>query len=184
MDDTQDVDLTRRDLIKLGAAATVAVTFGERVAAQLPGAAPAARTFFTPQELALVDELSELIIPADEHSPGARAARVAAYIDSEVAEAWDEKDRTDWREGLRRVEELSREISHAAFLESSAEQRVALLTRMAAAEAKPTAPEEVFFVELKARVVHAYYTSEIGIKQEMEYKGNSYLAEFVGTDVS
>ena len=32
--------------------------------------------------------------------------------------------------------------------------------------------------------MHAYYTSEIGIKQDMDYKGNSYLAEFVGTDVS
>jgi hypothetical protein len=42
----------------------------------------------------------------------------------------------------------------------------------------------VFFAELKGHVVHAYYTSEIGIKQEMEYKGNTYLAEFVGTDVS
>ena len=38
--------------------------------------------------------------------------------------------------------------------------------------------------ELKSRVVQAYYTSEIGIKQEMEYKGNSYLAEFSGVDVS
>jgi hypothetical protein len=32
--------------------------------------------------------------------------------------------------------------------------------------------------------VQAYYTSQIGIKQEMEYKGNSYLNEFVGFDVS
>ena len=38
--------------------------------------------------------------------------------------------------------------------------------------------------ELKSRVVQGYYTSEIGIKQEMEYKGNSYLGEFVGFDVS
>ena len=29
---------------------------------------------------------------------------------------------------------------------------------------------------------HAYWTS-IGIKQEMEYKGNSYLPEFVGFEV-
>ena len=55
---------------------------------------------------------------------------------------------------------------------------------MAQNERKPETPEELFFAELKSRVVHAYYTTEIGIKQEMEYKGNSYLAEFVGTDVS
>ena len=33
-------------------------------------------------------------------------------------------------------------------------------------------------------MVQAYYTSEIGIKQELEYKGNTYQAEFAGVDVS
>jgi hypothetical protein len=55
---------------------------------------------------------------------------------------------------------------------------------MAQNEAQPKRPEEVFFAELKSRVVHAYYTSEIGIQRDMEYKGNTYLAEFVGTDVT
>ena len=71
-----------------------------------------------------------------------------------------------------------------AFLESSPEQRLALLQTIAGSESKPETPEAQFFAELKSRVVHAYYTSEIGIKQEMEYKGNSYLTEFVGTDVN
>ena len=60
----------------------------------LAGAIAAPATFFTRQELALVDELTEMIIPADEHSPGARAAKVAAYIDARLAEALDAKDRT------------------------------------------------------------------------------------------
>jgi hypothetical protein len=55
---------------------------------------------------------------------------------------------------------------------------------MARNESQPQKPEEVFFVELKSRVVHAYYSSEIGIKQEMEYKGNVFLQDFVGEDVS
>jgi hypothetical protein len=184
--DSLDVTLTRRDAIKLGAAATItaSLALGETLSAQAPvPGAPAARAFFTPEELALVDELSELIIPTDEHSPGARTAKVAAYIDSRLAEAWDEKDRTTWREGLAGIERLSREGAGTTFLQSSPDQRVALLTRIAANERQPKTPEELFFVELKTRVVRAYYTSEIGIKQELEYKGNSYLAEFVGTDV-
>ena len=89
---SDETDLGRRDLIKLGAAATLAASLGGRRAAG--GAVAGARrppasaaTFFTPDELALVDELSEMIIPADDHSPGARAAKVAAYIDSRLAEA-------------------------------------------------------------------------------------------------
>src|SRR5690242_13604203 len=85
---TTDNDLTRRELMKLGAAAAVAVSLGSE------GAAAQARTFFTPEELAFVDELSELIIPTDEHSPGARAAKVASFIDARLAEAWTDEERT------------------------------------------------------------------------------------------
>ena len=59
-------ELTRRQAIALGAAATVAVSL-EKTEALAAQSAPA--TFFTRPELALADELAEMIIPADEHSP-------------------------------------------------------------------------------------------------------------------
>src|SRR5262245_60834056 len=175
-----DKELSRRDVIKLGAAATAAVSLGVghvEAQARVGG-------FLTDSEFATLDELSEMIIPTDDHSPGARAAKVAAFIDSQLAEAWEEKDRTDWRSGLALVERLSNDMNGAPFVKSTPEQRLALLTRMAQNESKPEKPEEQFFKELKGRVVYAYYTSEIGIKQDMEYKGNTYQAEFAGYDVS
>jgi len=185
-------EFDRRDLLKFGAAA-FAASFGvghtlvARLIAQgapSAGAQAAAPTFFSKDEFALVDELSEIIIPTDAHSPGARAAKVAAFIDGQLAEAWDEKDRTDWRDGLRLVDRLAQQASGKPFMQSTPDQRVSVLTTMAQNEANPQKPEEQFFAELKSRVVFAYYTSEIGIKQEMEYRGNTYLNEFVGTDVS
>lgn len=176
-------DLSRRDLIKLGAAATVSASLGVGESLAQSPATAAGPLFLTKDEFALLDELSEMIIPADGHAPGARAAKVAAYIDARLVEAWDEKDKTNWREGLKLVEQLCREATGQSFLQSSPGERLGILTRMAQNEGKPQKPEELFFAELKGRVVHAYYTSEIGIKQEMEYKGNSYLTEFVGFDV-
>jgi hypothetical protein len=176
----QDNELTRRDVIKLGAAATAAVSLGvghAEAQARVGG-------FLTDSEFAMLDELSEIIIPTDNHSPGARAAKVAAFIDSQLAEAWEEKDRTDFRTGLALVERLSTDMNSAPFMKSSPEQRLAVLTQMAQNESKPEKPEEQFFKDLKGRVVYAYYTSEIGIKQEMEYKGNTYQTEFAGYDVS
>ena len=173
-------ELTRRQAIALAAAATVAVSIEtEALAAQ---SAPAA--FFTRPELALADELAEMIIPADEHAPGARAAKVAAYIDARLAEAFDAADRTTWRDGLKLIEQLSRQVNGKPFLDATAAERLALLERIAANEGKPEKPEEHFFKELKSRVVDAYYTSEIGIRQELEYRGNTYQAEFSGVDVS
>ena len=41
-------------------------------------------------------------------------------------------------------------------------------------------PLEAFFVTAKQATIHGYYTSEIGIHQELQYKGNKMLPEFVG----
>jgi glucoside 3-dehydrogenase (cytochrome c) hitch-hiker subunit len=168
-------EINRRDLIRIGAGAAMAVPAAFAVAD--------APRFFTPAEFALLDEMSEMIIPADGHSPGARAAQVAAYIDAHVAEAFESKERDDWRNGLKSVEDLSRKMHGHAFMEASPGERVAVLTRMAKNEMNPKAPEEVFFRELKHATAHAYYTSKIGIHQEMEYKGNVMLEQFVGYEV-
>ena len=177
-------DLSRRDLIKLGAAATLTATLSVGETLAQPAAAATVPAFFTQDEFALLDELSDLIIPTDRHSPGAKAAKVAAYIDFRLSEAFDENDKAVWRDGLKLVEQVARAMHGKTFVQSSEAERVAVLTRMAQKEDQPQNPEEVFFAVLKGAVVRGYYTSEIGIKQEMEYKGNSYLAEFVGFDVS
>jgi len=183
-------DISRREVIKLGAVMAVAVSLDPLEATARASSLSTVLTqnstphFFTTDEFALVDELTELIIPADEHSPGARAAQVAAYIDFQLGEALDEEPKTKWREGLKVVDQLSQEMYSKPFLQASSEQRIALLTRMSQNEMKPQKPEEHFFKEIKSRTVHAYYTSKIGIKQEMEYKGNTYLKEYVGYDAT
>jgi len=39
---------------------------------------------------------------------------------------------------------------------------------------------EAFFADTKQATIHGYYTSEIGIHQDLRYKGNTLLGEFVG----
>jgi hypothetical protein len=39
---------------------------------------------------------------------------------------------------------------------------------------------EAFFADTKQATIHGYYTSEIGIQQDLRYKGNTLLGEFVG----
>ena len=182
--------ISRRDALKVAAGVAVLPSLlraGASAEAALAQAAAAsfAPRFFTADELAMVDELAELIIPADDHSPGARAAKVAGYIDGRLANAFlpTEADvQQRWRTGLARVDELSREMNGTAFMASTPDQRAAVLTRMAGNEASPTAPEELFFRDLKGETVRGYYTSKVGIHDEMEYKGNTMLAEFAGDE--
>lgn len=39
---------------------------------------------------------------------------------------------------------------------------------------------EAFFADTKQATIHGYYTSEIGIHQELRYKGNTFVPVFVG----
>jgi hypothetical protein len=173
--------VTRREAVKLAAGAVVAAPMLKDMLQAAPKqAAGKAPLFFTRDEFALVDELTEIIIPTDEHSPGARAAKCAEYIDSRLSEAFEDEPRRLWREGLKAVEALSREMHGKAFMQSSPDERVAVVARMAANEQNLQKAEEKFFAELKARTAHAYYTSQIGLRQELEYKGNSYQRQYAG----
>jgi hypothetical protein len=181
--DDQEQGVSRREMLKLGAGAAIGapmIKIEQTRASRAPE--KPATGFFTPEEFALVDELSEMIIPADEHSPGARAAKVAEYIDERLAESFDEAPKQQWRQGLKLVDQMSQEMNGKTFLEASSEARLAVLTRMSQNEMKPQRPEERFFRELKARTARAYYTSKIGIHTEMGYKGNTYLKEFAGEE--
>ena len=164
--------ISRRDMIAATAAALV-----------VPWDKVGSARFLTPAEYALVDELSELIIPTDAHSPGARAAGVAGYIDARLAESLEPDQQARWRAGLQAVEALSRDLNGKALLEATPDQRVAVMTRMAASEADPKTPLDHFFKELKWWTVFGYYTSKIGIHQDQEYKGNVYQSgEYAGFD--
>ena len=179
--------LNRRDMLKATAAAVALPAVLGKCAA---GAA--APKFFTAGEFALVDELSDMIIPTDAQSGGARAAGVAAYIDGRMAEAFPapsedgrppEKER--WRAGLKAVDALSTEMNGKAFMASTPEQRLAVLTRMAAAESDPKTDAEKFFKEIKGATIGAYYTSSIGIHDDQKYKGNVVQpGEFAGYDAT
>jgi hypothetical protein len=132
-----------------------------------------------------VDELSDIIIPTDEVSPGARAARVAGEIDRRLADSLDPVQVKAWHDGLRAVEELSRQMNGTTFLKSTPEQRVAVVTKMASSEdetpgsrrrrrANPNTSIGGFYRTLKGATVRAYYTSSIGIHDDQHYKGNVY----------
>ena len=180
-----DPNLTRREIIKLGAGAAIAAAITTQVGTAGANTGQGKNLlYFTKEEFALVDELTELIIPADDHSPGARAAMVADYIDFSLSESVDEPPRIMWRNGLKLIDQISQEMHGKPFLSATPEQRIALLTRISKNEGKPVAQEEQFFRELKSMTAHAYYTSKIGIHNEMEYKGNVSLKEFAGYDAT
>lgn len=192
----QKDNLTRREAIKtigvsVGVIATLPV-LGANAAAQQSAhehmhtatqtatdARPQPLKFFTAEENRTVIELSERIIPADDSSPGAKAARVSEYIDLVVSESPD-ATKQNWRDGLAAVNKLSRDKFKQGFADASVEQQIDLLKEISKNERTPTTVEERFFRTIKNATIDGYYTTEIGIHKELKYKGNAYLKEFVG----
>ena len=138
--------------------------------------------FLTPAQYDLVEELTEIIIPADSHSGGAKAAKVAEYIEQVLQESVEEERRAEFQEGLRLVDLMSRHYSGKSFVESDSEQRIAILTVLSENEAMTELPEVRFFRELRALTIQGYYTSKIGIHDDLDYKGNRMIVDYVGCD--
>jgi hypothetical protein len=149
---------------------------------QTPGAfVPAAEgvKYFNPQEMETIAAISDLIIPSDEHSPGARAAGVSGFIDLIVSESSNEV-RALWRDGLVAVDRISELQFSVPFSRASQDQQISLLKTISRNERRPNTIEERFFVAIKSLTVDGYYTSPIGIHQDLRYKGNAYLKDFIG----
>jgi hypothetical protein len=145
---------------------------------QATGAAPAP-VFLTAAEFAAVDLAAETIIPTDAQSPGARAARVVDYIDLLLSESSEEAQRS-WREGLVALDRASTARFKQPFARLTADQATTILTEASRNELDPKTPLELFFRAAKEATIRGYYTSEIGIHQDLQYQGNKFLGEFVG----
>lgn len=150
----------RRDLIKLSLGAAL-------------GRGADGHKFFTGEEYAMVEELTEIIIPADEKSGGAKAAKVAEYIDQRLAEAFDGSERDEWRKQLALIDHKSSKMHLKKFLNADNSQRIAVVASI---------EREPFFAKLKSATIRGYYSSKIGIHDEMDYRGNTLQqGEYAGS---
>jgi Gluconate 2-dehydrogenase subunit 3 len=145
-------------------------------------AAPSSARFLTPAQHRLVEEVTETIIPADSHSGGAKAAKVADYVEKTLSESLDSNSRTDFREGLRLVDLMCQHYGGKSFVDATPEDRIAVLTILSENGSSTDLPEIRFFHHIRALTIHGYYSSKIGIHDDQEYKGNVMIAEYVGCD--
>lgn len=127
---------------------------------------------FTPAQNAVLDRLSDIIIPSDELSPGAHEAGVSKYLD--LAASMNPRRHEDWSRGIEAVEADARSRFNHAFMECTREQQEQIVEGMARNEGHPTNELERFFTTLKPMVIDGYRFSEIGIKQFMHWEGNHY----------
>jgi Gluconate 2-dehydrogenase subunit 3 len=176
--------LNRRDAIRYVSALLggVAFTGGAHLLAALESASAASPDTagdFTVEQVEFLDEIAETILPATK-TPGAKAARVGAFMALMVTEGYGPEEQKVFRHGMQRVDSAMREQAQVSFMQASPEERFALLVTldreakrsMDAREAKhgknQTEPVPYFHM-MKELTLLGYFTSEIGCLQAQRY---------------
>lgn len=191
--------LTRRDALRrlasggLGVAVlpvwvetltALARTQGQHAHATVTAAGQAAAwspKVFDPHQNETVICVSELIIPQTE-TPGAKATLVNRFIDEVLAGA-DEPVRRQFLDGLSWIDARSTADHGKDFVSSTPDQQTALLTGLSAADVGANDRTGAdFFHAIKAMTITGYYTTEIGLQQELGDDGQLFTLKFLGCD--
>jgi hypothetical protein len=85
---------------------------------------------FTPDDIAYLDEIADTILPTTS-TPGAKAAKTGAFMALMVTDTYHEDDDKIFREGMRKLDDLSKQKNGgASFMKATPAQRLALLQEL------------------------------------------------------
>lgn len=161
-------ELLRRAAWLLGGAvsAPAALAILQGCSAKEAGAAFAPE-FLDAGELALVDEIAEIMIPKTDTS-GARDANVAQFIDSVLARVYPADAQQRFRAGCAEFAAAA-QASGNPFLERDSAQRAAFVRESLDAALAADADQKPFMLMTRELVLLGYFTSRVGITENMEY---------------
>jgi gluconate 2-dehydrogenase gamma chain len=127
---------------------------------------------FDPHQHETVATVAELIIPETD-TPGARAAGVGEFIDLMVAEWYGEEERARFLEGIATLDRRSQAIIGRLFVEAPASDQAQVLSELegelSAFRAGGGEPGRHFFHQIKHLTLYGYYTSRVGLDQELRW---------------
>lgn len=130
-----------------------------------------AEKFFSDHEMKTITVLSDIIIPADDHSGSASQAGVPAFIEFIVKDQPNFK--TPMRGGLRWLDSASIKRFGKDFIACTQTEKISLIDEIAYPNnAKAGVSQGVSFFSLMRNLTSSgFYSSEIG-HQDMGYVGN------------
>ena len=176
----------RHDLLRLlGGVSVVAgltpdqlAALGRDIHGQL-GQRPSPLGFFDPHQMHTVAAAGERLLPATD-TPGAMAAECHRFAERVVAHHYDSARQRRYLDGLVDLDQRASAAHNRLFIELSGAQQDAVLQAVESdAYAAKAGGADSFWRDLKYLTLFGYYTSEIGIEQEL--KTNRFPGRFDGS---
>ncbi len=128
---------------------------------------------FSPDDISFLDEVGETIIPATS-TPGAKEAKIGEFMHTIVRDCYEPKDQQLFTDGMKKLEEACKKKNGKGFLDSTPEQRHALLVDLDKeqkdymAKKKQDDPPH-YFRAMKELTLWGYFTSEPGATKALRY---------------
>lgn len=114
--------MDRRELLKMVALVTGGVVIGGEVFLSGCTAGGKADIGFSPENIALLDEVAETIIPATS-TPGAKAAKVGEFMKVWVTDCYTTEQQDAFSKGIQSLEEACKKANGKSFMECTPKQR-------------------------------------------------------------
>lgn len=128
---------------------------------------------FAADQTAYMDEIAETILPKTS-TPGAKDAKVGAFMAVMVRDCYTPEDQKVFIDGLQKINELSNTQFKKAFTEATPEQRTQLLTQLDKEQkeyrkTKKDGEPNHYFALMKQLTLLGFFTSEQGATKALRY---------------
>ncbi|WP_276388895.1 gluconate 2-dehydrogenase subunit 3 family protein [Eudoraea chungangensis] len=137
---------------------------------------PSERRTLKEEDIPLLDEIGETIIPTSESSPGAKAVKIGAFMYSIYKDCMPPENQAIFLSGLNDLDFRAATLYKTSFLEISADEKLELLEKLqleaiALGESQEGADKPVphYFDLFKSLTSYGYFTSEVGMTMARNY---------------
>lgn len=121
-------------------------------------------------EIALLDEIGEAILPETPDSPGAKAAHIGAFMKAIVTDCYSPEEQEAFLKGITDLRQRVRAEHQQDFERLTDTDKLAFLTKLdAEASAWPQDGIPHYFTMIKQLTVWGYFTSEPGVTKALRY---------------
>ena len=126
---------------------------------------------FSSHQGEIATTVADLIIPTTD-TPGAREAGVGPFMDFMVEQTFDTEELDRFLAGLDEMDSRSLRTAGTTFVEATETQRIEVLAGMEAEALKDAEGDSPphFFDTIKSLTLFGYYTSEIGMTEELGWR--------------
>jgi hypothetical protein len=122
--------MDRRELLKMIAILTGGAVVGaEAILSGCNTPAAEARMTFNAEDITLLDEVGETILPKTK-TPGAKDAKIGQFMTVIVNDCYEEDDQKIFHEGIVKLDEACKKMHGHKFMDAKPEERQALLVSL------------------------------------------------------